>query len=359
MNQPRPGIRSLVVIVNFRSTDVLVDCLEALAPDASADPSIHVAICENGSGDDSAERIRHLIDERDWSSWCTLRPLRHNRGFTGGNNVLLEAALAWPDPPDHFLLLNPDTVPGPGLVPTLSRALDEHPKWGFVGPVMTYADGTSHPSCFRDIRPINEFLRAAGTGVIDGIFRRWIVSTPLPHRESDHEWITFACAMTRGDVLRETGLLDEGYFAYFDDADLCWRARRAGWTIGHCPSVSCVHLKGTSSGVHRLKAERRRSPAYQLRGRARYFAKRHGIVGLWLANLCWHAGRCISFARDILQWRPWSVPKSAWRDIWTNAFRPWHAPHLPHPPLEDEDRDVSTDAGGVSRREPAVSASSH
>ena len=65
MNQPRPGIRSLVVIVNFRSTDVLVDCLEALAPDASADPSIHVAICENGSGDDSAERIRRLIDDEN------------------------------------------------------------------------------------------------------------------------------------------------------------------------------------------------------------------------------------------------------------------------------------------------------
>jgi N-acetylglucosaminyl-diphospho-decaprenol L-rhamnosyltransferase len=142
MNQPRPGIRSLVVIVNFRSTDVLVDCLEALAPDASADPSIHVAICENGSGDDSAERIRRLIDERDWSSWCTLRPLRHNRGFTGGNNVLLEAALAWPDPPDHFLLLNPDTVPGPGLVPTLSASLDDHPSWGVIGPAITDPHGT-------------------------------------------------------------------------------------------------------------------------------------------------------------------------------------------------------------------------
>ncbi len=331
MQQPRSGIRTLVAIVNFRSTDVLVDCLAALAPDAIADPTIHVVVCENGSDDGSSDRIASLIVDRSWDSWCSLLPLRRNRGFTGGNNAILAPAMAWPEPPDKFLLLNPDTVPGPGLVPTLARALDDHPRWGFVGPVMTHADGTPHPSCFRDIRPINEFMRAAGTGLIDRVLRPWIVSRPLPHLEAPHEWITFACAMTRREVLLETGLLDEGYFAYFDDADLCWRARRAGWTIAYCGAATCVHLKGTSSGVHRLRRERRRPPAYQLRGRARYFAKRHGMAGLWLANLAWHAGRTISFARDLVQWRPWSVPDRAWSDLWTNALRPWHAPHLPFP----------------------------
>lgn len=357
MKQPRSGIRILVVIVNYRSTDVLADCLDALEREVDENRSIHVAICENASGDGSAERIAELIDSRGWSSWCTLVVLTHNRGFTGGNNVILGAALAWPEPPEHLLLLNPDTVPGPGLVSALSESLHEHADWGFVGPVMTHADGTQHGSCFRDIRPINEFLRAAGTGAIDRMFRRWIVTTPVPHRECPHEWITFACAMTRREVLLETGLLDEGYFAYFDDADLCWRARRAGWVVGHRRDVSCVHLKGTSTGVHRLKARRLRAPAFQVRGRARYFAKRHGIAGLWFANLCWHAGRAISFARDVVQWRPWSVPKAAWRDIWTNAFRPWHAPHLPHPPLGDTGGDGPSEAVEEARhRSPIGSA---
>jgi N-acetylglucosaminyl-diphospho-decaprenol L-rhamnosyltransferase len=352
MRQPRDGIRTLIVIVNFRSTDVLDECLRALEADVETNGSIHVAICENGSGDDSAERLRMLIESEGWCNWCSLLPLEHNRGFTGGNNVILEAALRWREPPEFLLLLNPDTVPGPGLVPALVESLEAHPEWGFVGPVMTFADNAQHPACFRDIRPINEFLHAAGTGPIDRLFRRWIVSTPIPHREAPHEWITFACAMTRRSVLQQTGLLDEGYFAYFDDADLCWRARRAGWVIGHCPRVRCVHLKGTSSGVHKLRAERRRAPAYQMRGRARYFAKRHGIAGLWLANLCWHAGRLISWSRELIERRPSHLPRSQWRDIWTNAFRPWHAPHLPHPPLDEETADPpesETALAGIQR----------
>lgn len=351
MQQPRPGIRTLVVIVNFRSTEVLADCLQALATDAIADPDIHVAICENGSGDGSADRIASLISQRAWTPWCSLLPLHRNRGFTGGNNAILEAAMRWPDPPEKFLLLNPDTVPGPGMVPTLARALDDHPRWGFVGPVMTHADGRQHPSCFRDIRPINELMRAAATGPIDRILHRWIVSRPIPHHPAPHDWLTFACAMTRREVLLEIGLLDEGYFAYFDDADLCWRARRAGWTIAHCDQVSCVHLKGTSSGVHQIRRERRRTPAYQLRGRARYFAKRHGIAGLWLANLLWHAGAAIAVVRDLIQRRPWSLPQGAWRDIWTNALRPWHAPHLPFPdePLPPDPLTIGADdAGGLA-----------
>lgn len=333
MEQPRPSVDVLVVIVNFRSTEVLLDCLDSLERECLADRSIHVAICENGSGDDSPARIAAWIRDRDASGWCSLRALDHNRGFTGGNNAIIEAALEWACPPGFILLLNPDTVPDPGMVGGLRRSLERNPRWGFVGPVMTNADGSQHPSCFRDIRPINEMLRAAGTGAIDRVFRRWIVSTPIPHREAPHEWITFACAMTRREVLEQVGVLDEGYFAYFDDADLCWRARRAGWIIGHCPEVRCVHFKGTSSGVHRLRKERKRPPVFQARGRARYFAKRHGRAGLWLANLLWHVGRVVSLTRELAERRPSHLPTGAWKDVWMNATQPWATPHLPFPPL--------------------------
>lgn len=345
MQPSRPSPEVLVVIVNFRSTDVLLECLSALEVECRTDRTIQVSICENGSGDDSVDRIRGWIAAHDAGRWCYLRALDHNRGFTGGNNAIIQDALGSSTPPAFVLLLNPDTVPGPGMVQGLRSALQRHPRWGFVGPVMTHADGSQHPSCFRDIRPVNELLRAAGTGAIDRLFRRWIVSRPIPHREEPHEWITFACAMTRREVLEGVGLLDEGYFAYFDDADLCWRARRAGWVIGHCPSVHCVHLKGTSSGVHRLKVERKRPPAFQPRGRARYLAKRHGLAGLWSANVLWHLGRLVSLAREVLEWRTSHLPPGSWRDVWTNATRPWHAPHLPFPPLAEpdgSDRDEAT-----------------
>lgn len=356
---PRQPVRLLVVMTVYRSADLAVECLRSLESQIEDVPGTFVAICENGSGADEARRLREAVEANGWSSWVGIREVDPNRGFTGGNNAILEPAMQWPEPPELFLLLNTDTLVGPGMLARMVGFLEGRPEVGIATPQLLDRDGDCQVCAFNDPSVLGEFLRAASTGVFDHLFPRFLTRKSLPHDEGPHDWVCFASAFIRRDVIQTVGVLDDGYFLYLDDPDYCWRARRAGWDIAMCDAATTVHLEGGSNDVPASVKARRRLPRFYYQSRARYFAKRHGIVGLWLANLCWHAGRCISFARDILQWRPWSVPKSAWRDIWTNAFRPWHAPHLPHPPLEDEDRDVSTDTGGVSRREPAVSASSH
>ena len=103
-------MKLLVVIVNYRVTQLAIDCLHSVANEIASVPGMRVAICENGSGDGSAEQIRRAIDDNGWASWCTLTALDVNLGFTGGNNAVLRPALESPDKPEYFLLLNSDTI---------------------------------------------------------------------------------------------------------------------------------------------------------------------------------------------------------------------------------------------------------
>jgi GT2 family glycosyltransferase len=320
-----------VLIVNFRSAALLIDCLASLDPELRDDSTIRVRICENGSGDDSVPVLDAAIRRLPWADRVDFVPLNHNRGFTGGNNVLIARSLASKPSPGLLLLLNPDTTVAAGAIGLMRDRMLENPRWGVAGPAIASPSGEPQTSCFRDPTPWSEFLRSAGTGPLDRFFNRRLVSIKPPHGTGPHEWTSFACAMIRTDAMRQAGAFDEGYFAYFDDPDLCWRIRRAGWSIGHCPDAQIVHHEGASTGIQQIRTLRKRVPGYKMRGRTRYFAKRHGIVGLWRANLCWHAGRSISMLRELFGRRPISAAPSEWRDIWIDSLRPWNAPHLPYP----------------------------
>jgi len=332
-----------VVIVNFRSTDVLMGCLESLERQRSSGPAFRVLICENGSGDGSDARLISEIPRRGWSGWVDLVISTHNRGFTGGNNVLLHRIIERrPDVP-FVLLLNPDTVVHPHAIERLHATMLAHPDWGVAGPGIHSPDGSLQTSCFNDPSPLGEFLRSASLGFLDRRLARFRTSKIPPHSTGPHDWTSFAAAMIRTDALRQIGVFDEGFFAYYDDPDLCGRIRRAGWVIGHCPEAAVIHLEGFSTGIQEIRRDRRRLPAYQRRGRARYFAKHDGVIGLWLANLAWQIGRLISWSKDLLLRRPPTGPIALWKDHWIDALHPWSTPHLPFPPLEESTSEVRFD----------------
>jgi len=134
--------------------------------------------------------------------------------------------------------------------------------------------------------------------------------------------------LIRREVFDRIGLLDEGYFMYFDDMDFCRRAWQAGFTTLYWPRARVVHLRGGSGPVKQLTAERRRPPRYWYASRSRYYAKFYGRTGLWLANFCWYAGRVISLVREAFRLKQPHTYERQWLDIWTNALNPLR-PALP------------------------------
>jgi len=127
--QPEPvaevaGPTLLVVIVNYRTADLVIDCLRSIEAEIAGHPGRRVVVTDNASGDGSVDRIAGAIAEQGWGGWAELMPLAGNGGFASGNNAAIRPALAGDDPPRYVLLLNPDTVARPGAIAALLDFLE-------------------------------------------------------------------------------------------------------------------------------------------------------------------------------------------------------------------------------------------
>ncbi|MGY3560519.1 N-acetylglucosaminyl-diphospho-decaprenol L-rhamnosyltransferase [Bradyrhizobium sp. USDA 4463] len=277
----------LIVIVNFRVPDLVIDCLRSLQAEIAGLPGTRVAVCENGSGDDSAPRLAAAIAANGWAVWCELTATAANLGFTGGNNILIRPALAAAAPPDYVLLLNPDTVVRPGAIRALLDFMDGHPRVGIAGSRLEDPDGTPQRSAFRFQSPASEFESAARLGPVSRLLARWIVAPPVVDAPIPTDWVSGASLMVRRQVFTDIGLLDEGFFTYFDDIDFCFNAKKKGWETWYVPASRVVHLVGQSTGVNRTP---RRLPAYMLEARRRHFLKNYGPLYAALVDASTLAG---------------------------------------------------------------------
>jgi N-acetylglucosaminyl-diphospho-decaprenol L-rhamnosyltransferase len=123
--------------------------------------------------------------------------------------------------------------------------------------------------------------------------------------------------------------MDEGYFLYFEDAEYCLRARRAGWRIRREPRAVAVHFRGGSGPVKSLARARQRLPAYYYSSRARFFYQAHGTAGLLAANGLWTLGRGLAALRRLAGRSGDNLRQREARDIWINALNPLGPRHAP------------------------------
>ena len=306
-----------IVVLNYRSPGLVMDCLRTIASERASMPDFQVVVVDNASGDGSAERLATELDSDRWRPWVRLVVSPVNGGFSAGNNVGIRAVDA-----DAYLLLNSDTLVRPGALRSLVAARETWPRAGIVGPRLEWPDGSGQISAFRCRSPWSELIDSAQTGPITRLLRRHDVPLDLPDEPIEAEWVSFAAALIRREVIEQVGLMDDGYFMYFEDIDYCRRARAAGWQVLHWPDARIVHLRGGSSDVKRKTESRQRRPRYYYAARTRYMTKFYGRAGFIVANLAWHTGRSISFVRERLGRKAKSACRAEWLDIWTNTRNP-------------------------------------
>jgi N-acetylglucosaminyl-diphospho-decaprenol L-rhamnosyltransferase len=314
----------LVVIVNYRVADLTIGCLRSVAEEVDRTPGVRVAVCENGTGDDSANRIQQAIIDNDWSAWCTLTAISPNLGFTGGNNAILRPAMQSADPPQYFLLLNADTIVRPNAFKALIDFMDEHPSIGIAGCRLEELDGTPQRSAFRSLSPASEFEEGLKLGLISRLLRRWVVAPPVRDQAFETDWVSGACMIIRKEVFGDVGFLDEGFYTYFDDCDFCLNASRKGWPTWYVPTARVAHLKGRSTGVK--NRDPARLPSYYFQARRRYFLKNHGPVYAALADLGQIVGQALWRLRVLLTRRQDPSPPHYLGDlirhsVFLNGFR--------------------------------------
>lgn len=323
-------MRLNVIILNYRTPAVTIDCLRSLAPEVEAFGDARVVVVDNRSEDGSPDAIEAAIHQQGWSDWAEVVRSPINGGFSYGNNIGLRRRSA-----EAYLLLNSDTIVRPGAVAELWRAMEQNPRAGIVAPRLEWRDGTAQISAFRDISPASELIRGAGTGPITRLLRRSDVPIAVSDGPIEPRWVSFAACMIRRQALEQIGLMDEGYFMYFEDADYCRRARQGGWAVLYWPSAHVVHLRGGSSPVKTQAAQRQRLSRYYYESRSRYFVRFYGRAGLWAANMLWTVGHAIALVRQTFGRKQPHACKCEWRDIWVGATR---TPRLtiPNGPPEPE-----------------------
>src|SRR5262245_7797137 len=125
-------MKLLIVIVNYRSAGLALDCLGSLRDEVGTVGTTRVVVTDNASCDDSVARIGAAVEGNGWGGWATIQALERNGGFAAGNNAAIRPALAGADPPEYILLLNPDTVVRPGALRALVAFMDGRPDVGIA-----------------------------------------------------------------------------------------------------------------------------------------------------------------------------------------------------------------------------------
>lgn len=308
-------MRLCIVIVNYRTPGLVLDLLDSLEGQVEAGLD-EIVVVDNASGDGSPEQLERGIAARGMTRYCRVLRAEYNTGFAAGSNIGIRRVDA-----NYYLLLNSDTLVRKGAVKALLSQMQEHPFVGIAGPRLESSDGRPQTSCFRDISPVSELLSAAKLGALNTLLHDFDVALPVSDEPCEAEWVSFACVLIRREVIEKVGLLDEGYFMYFEDSDYCRAARATGFRVWYFPDARVVHLRGGSSDDRRRMSERQRAPRHLYEARTRYLHKGYGAAGLMAANALWSVGRIVAWSREVVgQKKPHTCEKQ-WLDNWTDTFR--------------------------------------
>ena len=222
-----------VVVVSYNSRDSLRACVEPLA----GQPDVDLVVVDNASPDESLDVVRDLP--------VTAVELDANRGFAHGCNVGWRSREA-----PYVLFLNPDARIEPDAIRVLAGALDRDPGVGAVGPKIVNDDGTLDFSRRRFPRLSSTFGQAL---FLHRVFPRALWVDETIRREEgydvagDAEWLSGACLMVRRSLLERLDGLDEGFFMYCEDKDLCRRIWDAGSVVRYEPAAVVMHEGGRSA----------------------------------------------------------------------------------------------------------------
>lgn len=278
------------VIVNFKTPDLTVECLRALAAERAAVPGLRAVVVDNASGDGSDEKLQSAVIDPEFAGWVEFIPLDLNGGFGWGNNQAMLRLMQSPKPPEFIHLLNPDAVIEQGAALKLLALLQSRPRVAAAGSQLLESDGRLAGSAFRFPTIAREFLRGSNTAALGRLLG--IAETVIQSDTAQSaEWVTGASVMFRTEALREAGLFDDGFFLYFEEIELMWRLRRKGWDIWYEPASRVRHIGGAATGIASGgKAARAPRPGYWFVSRRRLFALIYGANRARLAGIAWLLG---------------------------------------------------------------------
>ena len=224
-----------IIIVNWNTRHVVRGCLESVLATLGT-LKAEIIVVDNASADGSADMIA-----RDFPQ-VRLIANEDNHGFAAANNQGMRLARG-----RYILLLNPDTVVLDDVLERTVAYADENPDAGVVGCQVLEGPDTVQRTCFRFPSPLSVLLWVSG---VIALFPRWGLArwatygTWQRDYECDVDVVSGMFMLVRRQAIDEVGPMDEGYFIYAEEADWCYRFRKAGWRRVFAPVGRILHLDG-------------------------------------------------------------------------------------------------------------------
>jgi len=262
-----------IIIVNYNTKGFLRELLNSLY-ETKCHFSFEIIVVDNNSQDGSSEMLH--------KDYPQVRVINNDKnvGFARANNLGIRLSKG-----EYILLLNPDTKIIDDSLQKLVSFLDAHAEAAVVAGRVVYPDLTDQGVARMFPTPMNAIFGR------NSLFTRFFPHNKYSGRylasrrhQSDEpfevDWVSGACLMARKSVLEEVGLLDEGFFMYWEDADLCYRIKQKGWKIYCVPGAMVVHYEGKSgeASTSRLIVQFNKSVYY-------YYRKHHIKHSFELINL--------------------------------------------------------------------------
>jgi GT2 family glycosyltransferase len=285
----------VIIVLNWNGLADTLECLESLA--RLDYPTYEVVVVDNGSTDGSVEAIRMRFPQ------VTLIENGENLGYTGGNNVGLQYALA--QGADYALLLNNDTEVALDFLRRLLDAMEADPLIGMAGPTIYYHE---RPDIIWSAGGAIDWQRGSTRMVgLDERDEGQFGAEPRPV-----DFVTGCAMLVRQTVMEQVGLLDERFFAYYEETEWCVRVARAGYKIVHVPLAQIWHKISPSA-----RADSPLVHYYMTRNRLLFLKATGAGLGAWLYTLI------AEYLRTLVSWsvRPRWRCKQAQRRAMLQAIR--------------------------------------
>jgi len=248
-----------IIIVNWNTRDLLCNCIESALRTAGS-LEVEIIVVDNASTDGSVAAVRRQYP-------CVkLIANSQNVGFARANNQGVAASSG-----RYVLLLNSDARLLPNALQSMVATLNARPAVGLVGAQLRNADGSFQASISPFPGLWQEFLILSSLG-------RWRYGRYYPSRgpqagqsPATGGYVEGACMLIRREAYQAVGGLDEAYFMYAEDVELCYDLCQQGWQVCYQPAALVVHLGGGSSQSRRPERE---SDLYC--SRVRFFQRHYG-----------------------------------------------------------------------------------
>lgn len=258
----------VISIINTNNKDFLKQCLESIFKQ-TGDIDCDVFVVDNASIDGSADMVKEHFPQ--------VKLILNNKrlGFTTNHNKVLKTTTA------HFkMILNEDTVLKKDSIKGLLGFVKKHKDIGAIGPRMLFGDGSFQHSAFYLPNLENELCKMLSSSLFSDK-SRGIYGEEKCKDIFVPEWLNGACILFNSKALSDVGYLDENFFIFYEDADICKRLSDGGWRVYYYPDAKIIHYYGKSQKGKILQE----LIALHYRSRLRYFLKHKGIIRLLILKI--------------------------------------------------------------------------